>query len=485
MKIFRHATRLIYINYIFLKHSLTINKTYGTRMRNACEDLGPIFIKFGQLLSTRRDLLSDEIISELTKLQDQVPPFCGKRAQKIIEAAFGKPINELFANFDTTPLASASIAQVHAANMLDGREVAVKILRPDIKKHAARDIDLLLFIARLCTIFSSRIRQFKPHAIVTEIRKSIFDELDLIREAANASQLRRNFTNSSLIQIPTVYWSHTRKNVLTLERMYGIPISNQAALLANKINLRCLAERGVEIFFTQVFRDRFFHADMHPGNVWVAPATPDTPQYIALDFGIVGTLSRKDQYYIAENFLAFFRRDYHKVAKLHVESGWVQKHIRIEEFESAIRCICEPIFEKPLKEISFGKILLQLFKTARQFEIEIQPQLILLQKTLLSVESIGRQLHPELDLWNTAKPFLEAWNKKRVKALAPYWLEKLPELPGLVYKALQNAPLLHSNALAMAHNSHISTANSQKVWYYFALGVICASCVLIISSRII
>ncbi len=481
MKPISGLARIVYICFVLTKHALDHKKTYGVRIRTACEELGPIFVKFGQLLSTRVDMLSDEIASELVKLQDQVPPFCGKQAQAMVEKSLGKPINELFAEFSVTPLASASISQVHAAKMLDGHEVVVKILRPNIKKQVARDMDILLVIARVVPILWPAMRQFKPYALVQEIKKSLFDELDLMREAANASQLRRNFLNSHLLYVPIIYWTHTKTNVLTMERIYGIPVSNRTALEANNTNLKCLAERGVEIFFTQVFRDCFFHADMHPGNVWVSLEDPQSPKYMALDFGIIGTLGPDDQHYLAENFLAFFKRDYRRVAELHVESGWVPKHTRIDEFESAIRCVCEPIFEKPLKEISFGKTLLRLFQTARRFDMQIQPQLILLQKTLISVEGLGRQLYPDLDLWNTAKPFLEDWTRdrigsntlmRRIKALGPYWLEKLPDLPGLVYRALQ--------ASNIGYLQPAVAAKRPWVWYYFILGALSASLVTVV-----
>jgi len=484
MKIIRHLNRLVYINYILIKHVINTKQPRGLRMRLACEELGPIFIKFGQLLSTRIDMLPDEIATELVKLQDQVPPFCGTLAQANVEKSLGKPISELFTHFETTPLASASIAQVHAATMKDGTDVVVKILRPNIKKHVTRDLDILLIIARLISIFIPEMRRFKPYEVVLEIKKSIFDELDLMREAANASQLRRNFTDSYLLYVPEIHWSHTRTDVLTMERIYGTPVSNRATLVANNTDLQCLAERGVQIFFTQVFRDCFFHADMHPGNVWVSLENPNNPQYLALDFGIMGTLGPEDQHYLAENFLAFFKRDYRRVAELHVESGWVPKHTRIDEFESAIRCVCEPIFERPLKEISFGKTLLRLFQTARRFDMQIQPQLILLQKTLISVEGLGRQLYPDLDLWSTAKPFLEEWMRKRVgkkflmrkiKSLGPYWLEKMPDLPGLIYKTLLGAPQV----------THSTVAIKPSVWYYFVLGAVSASLVTLIMMRIL
>lgn len=485
MKAIKHLVRLTQINLILLKHALNFREAHGVRIRRACEDLGPIFVKFGQLLSTRVDMLPDEVAGELVKLQDQVPPFSGEQAQKMVETAFGKPIHELYATFDIVPLASASIAQVHAATLHDGSKVVVKILRPNVKKLVARDLDLLIFMAGILRLVWPAIRRFKPRELLQEIRKSIFDELDLLREAANASQLRRNFHNSHLLYVPAVYWTHTRANVLTLERIHGIQVSNIAALKANNTDLKALAERGVEIFFTQVFRDCFFHADMHPGNVWVSPEHPHDPQYMALDFGIIGTLSPEDQHYLAENFLAFFKRDYRRVAELHVESGWVPKHVRVDEFEAAIRTVCEPIFEKPLKDISFGKTLLRLFQTARRFEMNIQPQLILLQKTLIAVEGLGRQLYPDLDLWNTAKPFLEGWMYKRsgrrflirkIKTLGPYWLEKLPELPGLIYKNYK---------MSAANSGLVIAANKPSVWYYFTLGAVSAACGMLLILRVL
>lgn len=472
MKIIKRCARLVFINIVLVKHAFSIHKPRAVRIREAFEDLGPIFVKFGQLLSTRVDLLPDDIAQELIKLQDQVPPFSSLRSKQTIELALQQPIEKLFARFESTPLASASIAQVHAATMFDGQEVVVKVLRPNIKKQVARDLDLLILLARILRILWPDLRRAKPVEVVVEIRKSMFDELDLMREAANASQLKRNFENSNLLYVPTIYWSHTRHNVLTVERLHGIQVSNIQALVANNTNLRLLAERGVEIFFTQVFRDCFFHADMHPGNVWVSAEHPNDPQYLALDFGIIGTLNPADQHYLAENFLAFFKRDYRRVAQLHVESGWVPRNTRIDEFESAIRCVCEPIFAKPLNEISFGKTLLRLFQTARRFNMEIQPQLILLQKTLISVEGLGRQLYPELDLWTTAKPFLERYMQSRtgrniiirkLKSFAPFWLEKLPELPNLVYKNYQ---------LSLANNVALQAANKPSVWYYFILGVV-------------
>jgi len=421
-------------------------KPRAVRMREALEDLGPIFIKFGQMLSTRRDLLADDIADELQRLQDNVPVFPGNQARKIIEKAFGESTDELFETFDEQPLASASIAQVHAAVLNSGEEVIVKVLRPDILPVIKRDISLLYIIAELAARYSSQLRRLRPVEVIEEYEKTILDELDLMREAANASQLRRNFDGSADLYVPEVYWDYVRKNVLVMERIYGTPIRDVDSLIAQSTNMERLAALGVEIFFTQVFSHNFFHADMHPGNIFVDTTDPDRPKYIAVDFGIMGTLSQTDKRYLAENFLAFFQRDYYKVAKLHVESGWVPSHTRVDEFESAIRSVCEPIFEKPLKEISFGQLLLRLFQTARRFNMEVQPQLVLLQKTLLNIEGLGRQLYPELDLWRTAKPFLEQWMEEQVGAKAmlrnikddlPYLIEKLPEMPGLIYKSLK------------------------------------------------
>ncbi|MDQ1362316.1 MAG: ubiquinone biosynthesis protein [Pseudomonadota bacterium] len=419
----------------------------GQRIRQALEDLGPIFIKFGQMLSTRKDLLPEDIAEELALLQDSVPPFDGMQARMIVEKAHGKKITGLFASFDETPLASASIAQVHAATLHDGRSVVVKVLRPNILPVIRRDIGLLYIIASLAERYSSEARRLRPIEVVREYEKTILDELDLLREAANASQLQRNFSDSSVLYVPAVHWELTRRNVMTMERIHGLPVGNVEELHRLGVNMQRLAELGVEIFFTQVFRHNFFHADMHPGNIFVNASDPQEPKYIAVDFGIVGTLSPQDQRYLAENFLAFFKRDYHRVAQLHVDSGWVPAGTRVDEFESAIRSVCEPIFEKPLKDISFGHLLLRLFQTARRFNMEVQPQLVLLQKTLLNIEGLGRQLYPDLDLWKTAKPFLETWMSEQVgfhamsRGLAknlPFIGEKLPELPGLIYQTLHH-----------------------------------------------
>jgi ubiquinone biosynthesis protein len=417
----------------------------GERLRKALETLGPIFVKFGQLLSTRSDLLPEPILKELAKLQDKVPPFDGQVAQIIIEKSLGKPIKDLFATFDPIPLASASIAQVHAAITHDGHDVVIKVLRPTIAKTIRHDLSILKTLARLIERSSKKARRFKPKAMVNEFKKTLLDELDLMKEAANASQLRRYFLDSPLLYIPKIYWSHTEGQVLTMERVYGLSTTNIAGLKAQGVNLQKLAEGIIHIFFTQVFRDCFFHADMHPGNLFVDVTQPENPRYIAVDFGIVGTLSTADQRYLAENFLAFFQRDYRKVATLHVESGWVPAHIRVEEFESAIRTVSEPLFEKPLKDMSFGKTLLRLFQTAERFEMNIQPQFLLLQKTLITVEGLSRQLYPDLDLWRTAKPFLENWMKtqmglksvlRKIRQNGPYWVERFPDVPDRLLQLL-------------------------------------------------
>lgn len=418
--------------------------SYGERIRRTLEDLGPIFVKFGQMVSTRRDLLPDDIADELVKLQDKVPPFSGKQAVKQIEKALGSPVSELFLEFDETPLASASVAQVHTAKLLDGTEVVVKVLRPKIEKIIRRDVQLLTTIARLAQRYSKEARRLRPVEVADEFRKTIFDELDLTREAANASQLRRNFTHSEQLYVPEVFWDLCRQNVMVIERIYGTNVGKVDELKSQGISMQLLGERGVEIFFTQVFRDNFFHADMHPGNIFVSPEG----QYIAVDFGIMGTLTTEDQRYLAENLLAFFNRDYRRVAELHVESEWVPKTTRVDEFEAAIRTVSEPIFEKPLAEISFGHFLLRLFQVARRFDMEVQPQLVLLQKTLLNIEGLGRQLYPELDLWTTAKPYMEDWMKqqigpraflRRIQENLPVMSEQLPDIPLLAYRVLKDA----------------------------------------------
>ncbi len=364
----------------------------GERLRLALEELGPIFIKFGQMLSTRRDLLSDDIADELRHLQDRVPPFSGEQSTLIIEKALGQNINTLFTEFDVTPLASASVAQVHSAKLHSGEEVVIKVIRPGINVTIGQDLQLLFTLARLLEKYWADGRRLRPVDLVSDYKKTIFNELDLQIEAGNTSQLRRNFQDSSLLYIPLVYWDYTRRNVLVMERIHGIPVADIAALKKQNTDMKKLAERGVEIFFTQIFRDSFFHADMHPGNIFVSKVNPAEPQYIAIDCGIVGSLRPEDKNYLARILLAFFKRNYRHVAALHIESGWVPENTPIAEFETAIRSVCEPIFEKPLKDISFGQVLLRLFQTARQFNMEIQPQLVLLQKTLLNVEGLGRQI---------------------------------------------------------------------------------------------
>lgn len=422
------------------------NTSRGERLRRACEDLGPIFIKFGQLLSTRPDLVPDDIIRELNRLQDNVPPFDNTQFRELVERSLHAKVGDIFLEYEQEPLASASIAQVHGAVLKDGRRVVIKVVRPGIGKVIAQDVKLLLWIAHLIEHYSADGKRLRPVEVVQDYRTTIFDELDLQREAANASQLRRNFAKSPLLYIPEIYWDYTRNNVLVMERIHGIPVTDLAALQAQNTNMKRLAERGVEIFFTQVFEHNFFHADMHPGNIFVAEKHPELPQYIAVDMAIVGSLTREDQFYLARNLLAMFRRDYRQVAELHVQSGWVPSHTRVEELESAVRTVCEPIFEKPLKEISFGHVLLNLFRTARRFDMEVQPQLVLLQKTLLNIEGLGRQLYPDLDLWKTAHPFLERWLKNRfhpktlwgeLKRYAPEWMEKFPQVPHLVFNAIQ------------------------------------------------
>jgi ubiquinone biosynthesis protein len=425
-----------------------INAPRGERLRKALEDLGPIFVKFGQMLSTRRDLLPDDVAEELTLLQDRVPPFPGPQARAVIEQAYGRPLSEYFAAFDETPLASASIAQVHAAVLHNGTNVVIKVLRPEIGRTIRRDLSLLHVFARLAQRYWSEGRRLRPREIVAEYHKTIIDELDLLREAANASQLRRNFEHSPLLYVPQVYWPYTRREVMVMERIHGMPVNDIVRLRAHNVDLKKLAERGVEIFFTQVFRHNFFHADMHPGNIFVSFDHPEDPQYMVVDFGIVGTLSSSDQHYLAANIVAFFHRDYRRVAELHIESRWVPEGTRVDEFESAIRSVCEPIFQRPLHDISFGNVLLRLFQTARRFNLEVQPQLALLQKTLLSIEGLGRQLDPQLDLWQTAKPFLDRWMSEQIGPRAlfegfkrglPSMIEKLPDLPDLLYSIAQQA----------------------------------------------
>lgn len=418
----------------------------GERLRRALEELGPVFIKFGQLLSTRRDLLPADIADELARLQDKVPPFDETLAAEIIESALGEPVNTLFAGFEAMPIASASVAQVHGATLHSGEEVVVKVLRPDIEPVIRQDLALLYTLARLVQRYLPDGRRLRPVEVVADYELTILDELDLRREAANASQLRRNFEGSDLVYVPQVHWDYTRSNVMVAERISGIPVTDMAALEARGTDLKLLAERGVEIFFTQVFRDNFFHADMHPGNIFVNATDPANPRYIAVDCAIVGSLSDADQYYLARNLLAVFQRDYRAVAELHVECGWVPPGTRVQDFESAMRAVCEPVFERPISDISFGQLLIYLFSTARRFDMEVQPALVLLQKTLLNIEGLGRQLYPQLNLWDTAQPFLEHWVQeryspqsvlRRLQRHVPSWLEQLPQVPDAMLDNLQ------------------------------------------------
>lgn len=507
MKPIKQFIRLLHINYILAKNGLDQvvvsirlfspfrfvvyfnpwnwfrknRLTRGEALRKTLEELGPIFIKFGQALSTRPDILPDDIASELCKLQDKVPPFASAKALTLLDEAYGRSAFDVFAHFEPEPLASASMAQVHAATLQGGEDVVVKILRPNMRYVITQDLSLLYIIARLAERYWPESKRFKPKEIVREFETMLWDEMNLHREAANASQLRRNFNNSPILYVPRVYWDYVRENVLVLERIYGIPVTDVAGLREGSIHIKKLAERGLEIFFTQVFRDGFFHADMHPGNIFVSRQHPNDPQYICIDFGIIGTLNDGDKRYLAENLMAFLNRDYRRVAELHVESGWVASNIRVEEFESVIRTVCEPIFEKPLRDISFAYVMLRLFQVARRFNMEIQPQLVLLQKTLLAVEGLGRQLYPELDLWATAKPFLEKWSceqlspkvfLKHVKENLPFFMEQLPRFPRLVHEVL----LLTKEEkvrLVRQKKAHTHAMGLQRSWSYgFGLGLL-------------
>ena len=445
----------------------------GERLRRALEDLGPIFVKFGQVLSTRRDLLPLDMADELARLQDQVPPFPGAQVLATLERAYGRPVAEVFTRFEAVAVASASVAQVHFAWLPDGRECAVKILRPGIGRIIDRDLALLDTAAALLLAVWPGARRLRPLEVIGEFRKHLHDELDLLREAANASQLRRNFRGSDLLEVPEVYWDWCTTEVMVMQRMRGTPVSQVQRLREQGVDIARLSRTGVEIFFTQVFRDGFFHADMHPGNIFVSAEG----RYIALDFGIMGSLTDADRNYLAQNFIAFFRRDYRRVAQAHVEAGWVPPGTRVDEFEAAIRAVCEPIFDKPLREISFGRVLLRLFQTARRFNLEVQPQLVLLQKTLLNIEGLGRQLDPELDLWRTAKPFLERWMAEQVgwhgwwrhlRDEAPRWAATLPQLPRLVHQALAE-PRREALEVALAR---LAEAQRRQARWTVALGLL-------------
>ena len=413
----------------------------GERIRLALEELGPIFVKFGQAISTRRDLLPPDIADELAKLQDAVPPFPAEQAIEIINTAYGEPVEAVFERFDTEPLAAASIAQVHTAKLKSGTEVIAKVLRPGVHEQIERDLDVLRALAGLADRYWRHGKRLRPLEVVDEYEHTILDELDLMREAANTAQLKRNFQSSDMLYVPDIYWDYCRPEVMVQERIYGTPISDMETLREAGTNIQLLAENGVEIFFTQVFRHNFFHADMHPGNIFVILTDPERPKYAAVDFGIVGTLSPEDQRYLAENFLAFFDRDYHRIAKLHIDSGWVPAGTRVDQLEAAVRTVCEPIFNKPLAEISFAQVLMRLFRVAQRFDVEVQPQMILLHKTLFNIEGLGRQLYPELDLWKTAQPVLKQWMDEQIGGRAmlkdvrenlPQLREALRELPGIL-----------------------------------------------------
>ncbi|EPR7484648.1 ubiquinone biosynthesis regulatory protein kinase UbiB [Vibrio alginolyticus] len=461
-------------------------KPLGERLRLALQELGPVWIKFGQMMSTRRDLFPPHIADPLALLQDQVAPFDGELAKNQMEQALGGPLEKWFTEFDIKPLASASIAQVHTARIKDtNQEVVLKVIRPDIRPVIDSDLKLMHRMARIVAGAMPEARRLKPVEVVREYEKTLLDELDLRREAANAIQLRRNFEGSEELYVPEVFPDFSNETVMVSERIYGIQVSDIEGLKANGTNMKLLAERGVSVFFTQVFRDSFFHADMHPGNVFVKPEHPENPMWIGLDCGIVGTLNSEDKRYLAENFLAFFNRDYRRVAELHVDSGWVPADTNVDEFEFAIRIVCEPIFAKPLCEISFGHVLLNLFNTARRFNMEVQPQLVLLQKTLLYVEGLGRQLYPQLDLWETAKPFLEEWMMNQVgpqalvnaiKDRAPFWAEKLPELPELLYDSLKQGKAMNQRMDQLYQGYRQSKRQQATGKFLFGVGATLVVC---------
>ncbi len=457
-------------------------KPRGQRLKEALIELGPIFIKFGQMLSTRRDLLPHDMAEELMLLQDKVEPFSEALAKQRIEAELKKPLDQLFAEFESAPMASASIAQVHAATLIGGEKVVVKVIRPGIRKQIARDLELLKLIAHWIESHLPQGKRFKPKQVVKDYEETIYNELDLRVEAANTMQLRRNFENSPLLYVPRVYWDFTAEKVMVQERIWGTPIGQVETLRAQGIDMKELAHRGVEIFFTQVFRDSFFHADMHPGNIFVDTSNPQKPKYIGIDCGIMGTLSQQDKRYLAENFLAFFEQDYRRIAELHIQSGWIEKSTSVEAFESAIRTACEPIFGKPLAEISFGQFMVQLFTVARRFNMEVQPQLVLLQKTLLYVEGLGRQLFGELDLWQTAQPFLKQWAKdefgaqamlKKVKQKWPTWMYALPDMPEKIdhFLSAENQRQTQQQALVDQMRKFETKLNQRgKLWMFLSLG---------------
>ena len=450
------------------------NGSRGERLRKALEELGPIFVKFGQLLSTRPDLVPEDISVELSSLQDNVPPFPSQLFKKNIELALDGSVDELFLSFEPDPLASASVAQVHAAVLADGRDVVVKAVRPNIEKTIRKDIALLYTLARLVKTYSEDGERLHPLEVVKDYESVIIEELNLQSEGANASLLRHNFANSPMLHVPEIYWPYSNKDVLVMERIYGIPVTDIDRLEAAGVDFKLLAQRGVEIFFTQVFEHNFFHADMHPGNIFVDATNPKSPTYIAVDCAIMGSLSSEDQFYMARNLLAMFQRDYRLVAELHIRSGWVPKDTSINDFTGAIRSVCEPIFQRPLSEISLGHMLIDLFTTARRFNMEVQPSLVLLQKTLLNIEGLGRQLYPDLDLWQTAQPYLEQWLKDRyspksmfnqLKRYAPDWLEHFPQIPPMIFQALKSAQNNETNDVA---EQSIIRRKSDSVWAKFS-----------------
>ena len=434
-----HLLRPLRFLFYLLPRRRDTSAPLGERIRLALEELGPIFVKFGQVVSTRRDLLPREIANELAKLQDAVPPFPAEQAVAALNEAYGRPVEEVFKRFDVEPFAAASIAQVHTAQLPNGTEVIVKVLRPGVLEQIERDLDVLRVLAGLADRYWEHGKRLRPLEIVDEYERTTIDELDLMREAANAAHLKRNFQGSDMLYVPEVYWDYCRPEVLVQERIYGIPISDMKSLRAAGTNIKALAENGVEIFFTQVFRHNFFHADMHPGNIFVIATDPEKPKYAAVDFGIVGSLNPEDQRYLAENFLAFFDRDYHRIAKLHLDSGWVPAETRIDHLEAAVRTVCEPIFNKPLAEISFSQVLMRLFRLAQRFDVEIQPQMILLHKTLFNIEGLGRELYPQLDLWQTAHPVLKRWMDEQVgpRAMLDDFRENLPQ----IRQALRHLPV--------------------------------------------
>ena len=450
------------------------NGSRGERLRKALEELGPIFVKFGQLLSTRPDLVPEDISVELSSLQDNVPPFPSQLFMKNIELALDGSVDELFLSFEPDPLASASVAQVHAAVLADGRDVVVKAVRPNIEKTIRKDIALLYTLARLVKTYSEDGERLHPLEVVKDYESVIIEELNLQSEGANASLLRHNFANSPMLHVPEIYWPYSNKDVLVMERIYGIPVTDIDRLEAAGVDFKLLAQRGVEIFFTQVFEHNFFHADMHPGNIFVDATNPKSPTYIAVDCAIMGSLSSEDQFYMARNLLAMFQRDYRLVAELHIRSGWVPKDTSINDFTGAIRSVCEPIFQRPLSEISLGHMLIDLFTTARRFNMEVQPSLVLLQKTLLNIEGLGRQLYPDLDLWQTAQPYLEQWLKDRyspksmfnqLKRYAPDWLEHFPQIPPMIFQALKSA---QNNEINDVAEQSVIRQKSDSVWAKFS-----------------